>query len=107
MSSATGRMIKAARQAAGMSQAELARRLGVSQPMVSIYESGAREPSVVTLRRFARGLGLQVSLTPAPETGRPSPEEAGRQLEDVLSLVDAFAFVRADDRLRFPVLARL
>ena len=44
-----GTRIAALRRDAGMSQADLARALGVSPSAVGMYEQGRREPSVETL----------------------------------------------------------
>lgn len=55
-----GKKIKEARLALGVSQKELAARLGVSSAMVSQYESGSRTPKYETLKRFADALGLNV-----------------------------------------------
>lgn len=46
----------------GMSQAQLARKLGMRQPHVARLESGDHEPSVATLARLADALGLDFSL---------------------------------------------
>jgi len=46
----------------GMSQAQLARKLGMRQPHVARLESGDHEPSVTTLARLADALGLDFSL---------------------------------------------
>lgn len=42
------------RTAAGLTQAELARRSGVAQPNVAAYESGRRRPSAAMLARLRR-----------------------------------------------------
>jgi transcriptional regulator with XRE-family HTH domain len=99
-------MLREARSGAGVTQAELARRMGVTQPMVAAYESGTREPSLATFRRLIRALGLHVTLEPVADTGRLPPEEAARELEDVLGLVDSLPFSPPDEPLRFPALAR-
>lgn len=46
----------------GLSQAELARRLGMRQPNVARLESGEHEPSLSTLARLSLGLGLDFSV---------------------------------------------
>ena len=48
--------IRAGREAAGMSQAELARASGVAQPNISAYENGRRQPSPEVLDRIRRAL---------------------------------------------------
>lgn len=45
------------RLANGMSQAELAKRLDVSQNTVSQWETGNRKPDIVTLKKLAKILG--------------------------------------------------
>jgi transcriptional regulator with XRE-family HTH domain len=79
---------------AGLTQAELARRAGTSQPVISAYEHGRRDPTVQTLTRLLAAAGADLVLR-APERGAadvPPPldlEEHNRRLLDVLSLADA------------------
>jgi len=44
-----GELLRNARRGAGLSQVELARRAGVTQSVISAYESGHRQPSLPTL----------------------------------------------------------
>lgn len=53
-----GELLRKARKQAGLSQAELAQRAGVTQSVVSAYESGARQPSLPTLARLVEATGL-------------------------------------------------
>lgn len=46
----------------GLSQAELARRCGVSQPAIARLERGEREPRLATLRRVAHALDADLVL---------------------------------------------
>ncbi|MGN7187733.1 helix-turn-helix domain-containing protein [Microbacterium enclense] len=48
--------IRAGREAAGMSQAELARAARVPQPNISAYENGRRQPSAEVRDRIRRAL---------------------------------------------------
>jgi ribosome-binding protein aMBF1 (putative translation factor) len=50
----------------GLSQAALARKLGVSQPLVARLEAGEHEPTLTTLSRLSRHLGLEfhIDITP-------------------------------------------
>jgi hypothetical protein len=66
-----GELITEARRAAGLTQAELARRAGTSQPMVARYETGVSSPTVGTLRRVLRAAGQELVLAIRPVT----PEE--------------------------------
>ena len=50
-----------ARVAAGLTQAQAAKRLGVSQSSYSMIESGGRSPSVDLAQRIARVVGRSVA----------------------------------------------
>ena len=54
-----GRNLRRMRSLAGLSQAEVGRRLGVSFQQVQKYESGANNVSVPTLCRLAAILGCE------------------------------------------------
>ncbi len=53
--------IRALRRAAGLSQAALADLVGLSQPNISAYESGVRQPSAETLARIEVACRLRPS----------------------------------------------
>nr|WP_236778914.1 XRE family transcriptional regulator [Agromyces seonyuensis] len=59
-------ILRRARVASGLTQAEVARHAGVARSMISQYECGDREPSVATLHRLvsATGHSLDWRLTP-------------------------------------------
>lgn len=59
-------MIREARTAAGLTQTELARRAGTSQPAVVRYETGETSPSVATLERLLRAAGQRLELSAVP-----------------------------------------
>ncbi|HUS61600.1 MAG TPA: helix-turn-helix transcriptional regulator [Acidimicrobiales bacterium] len=59
-------VLRQARMRAGLSQAEVAARAGTSQPAISMYESGAREPTVATLRRLVEASGARLRLDAVP-----------------------------------------
>lgn len=46
-----------------MKQTELARALGVTQQVISYYETGRRTPSAVRLKMLAHYLGLSMDET--------------------------------------------
>jgi uncharacterized protein len=54
-----------------MTQSEHARRDGVTQSVISAYESGRREPSFSTLSRLieATGSELEARIRPLPSRG--------------------------------------
>ena len=64
--SVAGSLILAARLKSGLTQRELADRLGVSQPTVAAYESGRRQPTVPTLMRWLAAAGFDLRMTLAP-----------------------------------------
>jgi len=59
--------VRRARERARMTQAELASRIGSTQPAVARLEAGGTTPSLDTLRRIAAALDLEliVDLRPA------------------------------------------
>lgn len=65
---ATGGMLRALRESAGMSQSELAKRAGTSQPAVARYEAGDVSPSVRTLERLVHATGNRLRMTVEPAT---------------------------------------
>lgn len=50
-----------ARQKAGLSQAELAKKLKKSRSSLCEYESGDHDPPLTVLRRIARVTGVQLA----------------------------------------------
>lgn len=52
----TAEKIRQARKAAGLSQAQLAEKLGVTQNQISEYETGKRKPKLSTLLRIAEAM---------------------------------------------------
>jgi uncharacterized protein len=57
-----GDLIRDARLAGGMTQAELAARANTSQPAVNRYERGVSLPSLPTLERLVRATGRSLAL---------------------------------------------
>jgi len=56
-------LVRRLRRGAGLSQRDLARRAGTSQPAVARYERGAATPSWETLERLAAACGQRVQLS--------------------------------------------
>ena len=61
-----GERIHDARKAAGLSQRELARRMGTSQAAIDRLESGGVGATLTTLQRVATALGLEVNVELRP-----------------------------------------
>lgn len=55
------RLLREKRKGAGLSQTDLAKRLGRSQSFVSKYESGELRLDLVELRLICRTLGMSLS----------------------------------------------
>ena len=55
-------LVYAARTRAGLTQTELARRMGTQQSVISAIENGGQVPSVSTLWRIARALDLRLTI---------------------------------------------
>lgn len=98
-------LIRLARTRHGLSQAELAKRAGTSQPVISAYERGRRDPTTGTLRRLLAAAGERLELRFAPSVPdiRPPSDlhEHAARLHDVLLLADAVGH-RPPPPLSFP-----
>lgn len=55
--------IIAARLQAGLTQSELAERMGTKQPYIARLETGTNNPSFKTLERIAEATGLQLKIS--------------------------------------------
>jgi transcriptional regulator with XRE-family HTH domain len=58
----TGLLIREARTTAGLTQSELAGRVGTKQSVISRWERGIEEPRIGTLARLLRACGFEVDL---------------------------------------------
>lgn len=100
------RAIRTARERAGLSKRELARRARTSAAAIVAYESGTREPTVPTLRRILSAAGARVDLSVAGAPGLPDPETLGHRLAQVLVLAEHLPRRPALLRLPYPPFAR-
>ena len=57
-----GYLILRARAAAGLTQEQLASRIGTSQPTIARWESGSQLPSVRSLTRVAAATGVELRV---------------------------------------------
>lgn len=76
-------VLREARRRSGLSQAELARRARVAQPVISAYETGRREPGLAMLSKLVEASGnrLRVDLVAEPGQRRGLPDTPmGRRL---------------------------
>ncbi len=104
----TAEAIRSARQAAGLTQVELARRSGTSQATISAYEHGTKTPTPETFGRVLAAAGRRLTTVPAARPVRV-PTEAelarrGRVLSEVVDLAERLP-ARHARTLRYPRLA--
>lgn len=59
---AVARQLIEARTRAGLTQQELADRMGTTQPVIARLESGRQKPTTKTLERFAKATGSKVEI---------------------------------------------
>jgi uncharacterized protein len=57
-----GTLLRRARAGAGLSQAELAARAGVTRSVISAYESGHRQPALLTLAALIEAAGYELAI---------------------------------------------
>jgi transcriptional regulator with XRE-family HTH domain len=55
-----GELVRAAREGAGLRQADAAESCGITQSYWSMIEAGHRPPTLETLEKIARGLGISI-----------------------------------------------
>jgi predicted nucleotidyltransferase/DNA-binding XRE family transcriptional regulator len=90
-----GALLREARQRAGLSQSDLARRAGVPQSVVSEYEADKRQPALQTLSRLIAATGHQLTLslerTDPSVRGLPDSPLGRRLRQHRQALLDAVA----------------
>jgi transcriptional regulator with XRE-family HTH domain len=72
------------RKKAGLTQRELAERIGSTQAVISRLESGRTLPSISTLERVARATGQPLKLVIGEDPNIPSRDEKRRRVRQVL-----------------------
>jgi len=100
-----GGLLRDARVAAGLTQAELARRSGTSQATLSAYEGGGKVPSATTLARVLAAAGMRLAARPASRPvvtpTKADLERRGHILTLVLDLAERLP-ARHTATLRYP-----
>lgn len=72
--------IKAARKAAGLSQAALAQAVGLSANFIALLETGARQPGERTIRDISNALGLSEEWLRTGEGEMYAPRSRAEEL---------------------------
>jgi hypothetical protein len=57
-----GALLVDARRRAGLTQVALSERSGVVRPLISLYETGKKDPSLTTLSRLVEACGMELRL---------------------------------------------
>ena len=102
-----GARLRARRRQLGLSQSDLAQRLGVSFQQVQKYERGANRVAASTLLVAAQALSVYISwLVGEDASGRDDDEDVFRALSrpGALEILQAFNAI-ADPRTRIALLA--
>ena len=81
---ALGRELARRRREAGLSQAELAARMGTSQAAISNMESGRTLPTLSVLERFAEGTGRPLTIVVGAPSRLAGRDERRRRVRLVL-----------------------
>lgn len=86
-----GQRLRGLRERAGLTQAELARRAGLTTSVLSAYENGRREPRVDVFFRLVELAGFDISYDERPDADPrwsvvPDAEEKASVLERVCGM---------------------
>lgn len=102
-----GDLVREARRRAGLTQRELAARVGTTQPAIARIESGRSAPSFERILRLVRACGLDLDIRVVPldedawtlaEQGRRlSPDERLDRLFAGIELLEAGRRLRTED----------
>lgn len=103
-----GDRLAAAREAAGMSQQQLARRMGVKLKTLQSWENDASEPRANKLSMAAGVLNVSIMwLLNGEGDGLPAPEEIPPMSSDIAGLMMELRDIRTHLRAQTDRLARL
>ena len=83
----TGAPLRELRRKAGLTQAEVGRRVGIPATVVSAYECGRRQPSLEVAGRIIEAIGFEARFVRVLD-----PEVQGRKLVEVLTLAEALPY---------------
>ena len=93
-----GRLVRAQRQQKGLSQSDLAERIGVTFQQVQKYENGTNRISIGRLARIAEALDVPPTFFFARET--KAGVATGNKQREFLATAGALRLIKAYDRLQ-------
>ena len=89
-------LLKDARQQAGLSARELARRVGSSHSTILAYEAGNKVPVTTTLMRLVHACGYSIDFILSPRLRGDEDNPKGEELQAVLDLAAEFPARHSD-----------
>jgi transcriptional regulator with XRE-family HTH domain len=89
-------LLKYARQKAGLSARELARRVGSSHSTILAYEAGKKVPVTTTFMRLIHACGYSIDFSLSPRLRGDEDNPKGAELQAVLDLAAEFPARHAD-----------
>lgn len=93
--------LKIAREQRGLSQKDVAEKIGVAKSTYSLYESGNREPNVQTIKKIADVLDVSADELlgiPSIPTTRAAHFDGTEYTEEQLDRIEAFArFIKQEE----------
>lgn len=101
----SARTLKSARETAGLTLRQLARRAGTSHSTLAAYEGGHKSPTVATFQRIIEAAGFAVDVRAVPRCRGDEQLSKGDELLEVLALAEQFP-ARHSRELRAPRFGR-
>jgi transcriptional regulator with XRE-family HTH domain len=104
-----GKTLRVMREAKGLSQGDIERRSGLLRSYISRVEGGYTAPSLITLEKFAKALGVEPYQLLFEGSGRPKsarvPDQGGVP-KPAKKLLKLFESMSADNRKVLLMMAR-
>lgn len=84
----TGRDLKKLRELAGLTQSELAKRVGVSQSLIAKIESGKIDPKLSIVKRIIEELLEEININETVKKVMTTPVITASEDEDIKSVIE-------------------
>lgn len=88
--------LRAVRTSAGLTQQQLAQKIGLSQPTIACYEKGIRYPDTQTLDAWTAACGARIEIVPSGKD--PIGSVPAEIVPEIRSLLEGY--VRAPEDVR-------